>query len=210
MSSLVLILLVTFTSTTSSTSSTTVVHSEKPWSWAEERAGGTILGRFVSEENTEQVHSVVDPVLGSLATQLSQPQSQPHSDNVLQGFFVQDDHSEVLGEVLGEVPNEVTSDDNVEYRDYDYESEQQLLTGEEAELTNFVEEHQYDYQDQIALPQTNQLVLPPPPPHHVVPQLHPPQHHHVQHHHQHQQRHHPVHQKGKSSIYLNRRTLGKR
>ena len=107
MSTLVLILLVTSTTSTTSSTSTTVVEPEKPWSWAEERAGGTILGRFVSEENTEQVHSVVDPVLGSLATQLSQPQSQPHSDNVLQGFFVQDDHSEVLGEVLGEDPGEV-------------------------------------------------------------------------------------------------------
>ena len=187
-SSLVLILLVTSTTSTSSTSTTsiTVVGPEKPWSWADERAGNTILGRFVSEGNTEQVSSVVDPVLGSVATQLSEPHSQPQNDNVLQGFFVQEGHSEDLGEE----PSEDT-----EYREYD--SEQQLLTGQEAELTNFVEEHQYDYQDQIALPQTNQVVLPHPPPPHVVPQLHPPQHHHVQH--QHQQRHHPQHQKGKTS-----------
>ena len=169
MSSLVLILLVTSTTSTSSSSSTssiTVEGPKEPWSWAEERAGEqrTLLGRFVSEENTV----VVDP-------------------NVLQGFFVEDQHSEDTGE---------DNSEDTQYRDYEYESEQQLLTGQEAELTNFVEEHQYDYQDQIALPQTSQVVLPPPPPHHVVPQLHPPQHHHAQHHHQHQQRHHPLHQKG--------------
>ena len=185
MSSLVIILLVTSTTSSTSTSSITVEGPKEPWSWAEERAGEqrTILGRFVSEENTV----VVDPVLGSVATQLSESHSQPRNDNVLQGFFVEEQHSEDTGEDYSE---------DTQYQQYDYDSEQQLLTGQEAELTNFIEEHQYDYQDQIALPQTSQVVLPPPPPPHVVPQLHPPQHHHVQHHHQHQQRHHPQHQKG--------------
>ena len=171
MSSLILILLVTSTST-STTSSSAV--EEKPWSWAEERAGDTIQGRFVSEEIKDQVRTLVDPVLGNVET------SQPRNDNVLRGFFVQEDSSEVQSE---------------EGSDYqEYHSEHHLLTGEEAELTDFIEEHQYDYQDQIALPQTAQVVLPAPPPPHLVPQLHPPQHH-VQHH-QHQQRHPPVHQRG--------------
>ena len=165
MSSLILILLVT------STSSSAV--EEKPWSWAEERAGDTIQGRFVSEEIKDQVRTLVDPVLGNVET-------QPRNDNVLRGFFVQEDSSEAQ------------SEEGSEYQEYN--SEQQLLTGEEVELTDYIEEHQYDYQDQVALPQTAQVVLPAPPPPHLVPQLHPPQHH-VEHH-QHQQRHPPVHQRG--------------
>ena len=154
----------------------TVSGQSESWSWAEDRTEDRIVGRFVSEENRDQVRTVVDPVLGNVATQhLSQPHSQPQDDNVLHGFFVQEEHGEPHSEEISE---------DTEFREFDYESEQQLLTGEQAELTDFVEEHQYqyDYQDQIALPQgqeifdqTSQVILPPPPPQHAVPQLHPPQ-----------------------------------
>ena len=48
----------------------TVSGQSESWSWAEDRTEDRIVGRFVSEEQSLQV---VDPVLGSLSTQLADP-----------------------------------------------------------------------------------------------------------------------------------------
>ena len=166
----------------------TVSGQSESWSWAEDRTEDRIVGRFVSEEQSLQV---VDPVLGSLSTQLADPSQ--FSDPELASLSAQFSNS-VPGVEAGQLSEpEADGDSNGVLQGQFTQEETEPLTLMEGDTPDF-EEHLYDYQDQLALPQEQQVFVPPPSL--LPPQLQPAQHH--QHHggHPQHQRHQPKHQGG--------------
>ena len=174
----------------------TALAGEESWSWAKERKDSRIVGRFVSEEPSVQT-VVVDPVLGSLPTQLSDlpPDSfstqfsDPElarlsaqfseggtgdSEEVLRGYFPEEEGQ--ASEVQQTEPLTLQEGEQGEFEEHQYDY-QGLQEEPQYDYQDPQEEVQYDYQDQIAMPQSQagQSVLAPP--QHFVSQLAPPQHH---------------------------------